>query len=292
MNARNQLLWIIGLGMAAAMAVAQTPPTASRAATGTEMPAPDPTRVWNSESRADVSSIPAKIRRYAERVVKKLDRNGSGALEAVEWTSLPGDPRQIDANHDGVITVDELAAYLASYCAFASVPGRSNRLAALAAAAADDFPAGHPGRPSAGRRRGGAAGDAGGRGRVLRRRGSCGPGQVYGKRTGFGRFASGAKILRFARRASRPGCPTGSSNATRTATGSSRSTSSHPTDRPPSGGGFTNSTRTATASSRRTKCWARPRRRPRKRTPKRRMPPKRSSHLRPRSRRAVRPHNR
>jgi hypothetical protein len=115
MNACNQLLWIIGLGMAATMAVAETPPTSRLAATGTEMPVPDPTRVWNSESRADVSSIPAKIRRYAERVVKKLDRNGSGALEAVEWTLLPGDPRQIDANHDGVITVDELAAYLARY---------------------------------------------------------------------------------------------------------------------------------------------------------------------------------
>jgi hypothetical protein len=74
-----------------------------------------PSRVWNSESRETDSTIPAKIRRYAERVVKKVDSNRSGALEAGEWASLPGDPRKIDANHDGVITVDELSAYLAIY---------------------------------------------------------------------------------------------------------------------------------------------------------------------------------
>lgn len=113
MNARNHLLWIIGLALAATLAAAETPPTDRPVATGTEMP--DPTRVWNSEPRGNASATSAKMRRYAERVVKKLDRNGNGTLEAAEWASLPGDPRLIDANHDGVITVDELSAYLARY---------------------------------------------------------------------------------------------------------------------------------------------------------------------------------
>jgi hypothetical protein len=115
MNAPNQLLWIIGLGMAVALGAAESPPASRPAASGAETTAPDPTRVWNVEPRGAVSPIPGKIRRYAERVVKKLDHNGSGALEAAEWASLGGDARQIDANHDGVITVDELAAYLARY---------------------------------------------------------------------------------------------------------------------------------------------------------------------------------
>jgi hypothetical protein len=114
MNARNPLLWIIGLGIVAALG-AEAPPASRPAATGAETPAPDPLRVWNVEPRGAISPIPAKIRRYAERMVQKLDHNGSGALEAAEWASLPADPRQIDANHDGVITVDELAAYLARY---------------------------------------------------------------------------------------------------------------------------------------------------------------------------------
>ena len=76
---------------------------------------PSPTRVWNSTSRESALTISAKLQRYARRVVKKFDRNGSGALEASEWASLPGNPRKIDQNGDGVITVDELAAYLAKY---------------------------------------------------------------------------------------------------------------------------------------------------------------------------------
>ncbi len=115
MNARNILLWIIGLGISSTLGAAEAPPTNRRAATGTDLSGAAAVQVWNSESRETASPISPKIRRYAQRVVKKFDRNGSGALEANEWASLPGDPRNIDANHDGVITVDELAGYLASY---------------------------------------------------------------------------------------------------------------------------------------------------------------------------------
>ncbi len=86
-----------------------------QAATGADLSIPSPTRVWNSDSRETAATIPAKIRRYAERVVKQFDRSGSGSFKAGEWAALAGDPRQVDAHHDGLITVDELAAYLAKY---------------------------------------------------------------------------------------------------------------------------------------------------------------------------------
>jgi hypothetical protein len=115
MNACNKLLWIVGIAVASTLAAAEPPPLDHQAATGANGSAPSPTWVWNSDSRETAATIPAKIRRYAQRVVKQLDHNGSGALEVGEWASLAGDPRQIDANHDGIITVDELAAYLARY---------------------------------------------------------------------------------------------------------------------------------------------------------------------------------
>ncbi len=118
------------------------PPTDRGVGTGDNSPAPNPTRVWNSTSRESTLTISAKLQRYARRVVKKFDRNGSGALEASEWALLPGDPRKIDRNGDGVITVDELAEYLAKY-AVASAANRGDRMAALAAAAGGDFPARH-----------------------------------------------------------------------------------------------------------------------------------------------------
>ncbi len=103
------------MAISSTLAAAEAPQTTRRAATGTDLSTAAPMQVWNSESRETAATIPAKIRRYAERVVKKFDRNGSGALEANEWASLPADARPIDANHDGIITVDELAAYLAQY---------------------------------------------------------------------------------------------------------------------------------------------------------------------------------
>jgi hypothetical protein len=114
MNARNPLLWIVGLGISATFA-AEAPQASRPAATGADSSGAAATQVWNSESRQTASMIPAKLRRYAQRVVKRFDRNGSGALEASEWAAMPGDPRKIDLNHDGVITVDELAGYLAGY---------------------------------------------------------------------------------------------------------------------------------------------------------------------------------
>ncbi len=116
MNTHNTLLWIIGL----AISVSVWPPPRRRrpdrhATAGADFVHPVPGTGLEQRVARNAATIPAKIRRYAERVVKKGDRNGSGALEAAEWASLPGDPRPIDANHDGVITVDELAAYLTKY---------------------------------------------------------------------------------------------------------------------------------------------------------------------------------
>ncbi|MBN2216611.1 MAG: hypothetical protein JW719_04475, partial [Pirellulales bacterium] len=42
----------------------------------------------------------------------RLDRNGNGLLDRNEWTGLPGNPSQFDANQDGRITLAEVAAQM------------------------------------------------------------------------------------------------------------------------------------------------------------------------------------
>jgi hypothetical protein len=57
----------------------------------------------------------AKVRRYAERLLRQYDRNGDGVLQAEEWSKIRGNPAAIDANRDRLITVDELTRYIAAY---------------------------------------------------------------------------------------------------------------------------------------------------------------------------------
>jgi hypothetical protein len=60
-------------------------------------------------------AVPAKVLRYAQRLLKTYDADGDGQLQPAEWQNLPADARGADANGDGVITLDELAAYIARY---------------------------------------------------------------------------------------------------------------------------------------------------------------------------------
>jgi hypothetical protein len=46
----------------------------------------------------------------AERLLRRLDRNGDGKLQASEWEEIP-DPERADANADGEITLEELMAH-------------------------------------------------------------------------------------------------------------------------------------------------------------------------------------
>ena len=67
--------------------------------------------------------ITPKLLRYAERVVSHYDLNKDGRLEPDEWRVMRGKPQSADGNHDGRITVEEFAQYVANYGA-----GRAIRL--------------------------------------------------------------------------------------------------------------------------------------------------------------------
>lgn len=63
----------------------------------------------------DPPGMPAKVLRYAQRVVRKYDENRNGQLEKNEWKRMRGNPQTADFNTDGVITVDEFADRVARY---------------------------------------------------------------------------------------------------------------------------------------------------------------------------------
>ena len=59
--------------------------------------------------------VPLKVDRYAKRLVERYDRNGDGKLEQEEWHQMHGQPASADADRDGVITVEELAQWVAAF---------------------------------------------------------------------------------------------------------------------------------------------------------------------------------
>ena len=48
-------------------------------------------------------------------MVKRYDSDGSGVLEKHEWGQIRGDPNEIDSDHNGKITEDEMAKRLENY---------------------------------------------------------------------------------------------------------------------------------------------------------------------------------
>lgn len=62
-----------------------------------------------------LQTVPLKVLRYTQRVVRKYDRDGDGRLQSAEFQAMPGQPSQADADRDGVITVEEFARYVAEY---------------------------------------------------------------------------------------------------------------------------------------------------------------------------------
>ncbi len=69
----------------------------------------------NSSSGESSESQQAKVRRYAEGLLKQYDKNGSGVLEREEWSTMRGDYERADTNGDKILTLDELTARLTSY---------------------------------------------------------------------------------------------------------------------------------------------------------------------------------
>jgi hypothetical protein len=56
-----------------------------------------------------------QIRRGAESLINQYDEDGSGRLEEYEWPNVRGNPEAWDTNKDGIVTQEEVTAYLDNY---------------------------------------------------------------------------------------------------------------------------------------------------------------------------------
>lgn len=59
--------------------------------------------------------VPAKVHHYAQRLIQRYDRNGDGQLQEEEWQRMRGQPARMDANGDGVVTLDELTQWIVAF---------------------------------------------------------------------------------------------------------------------------------------------------------------------------------
>ncbi len=57
----------------------------------------------------------ARARRFAEMILGRYDKNHNGRLERDEWRGMRGNPEEVDRNHDGVITREELTRRVMEY---------------------------------------------------------------------------------------------------------------------------------------------------------------------------------
>jgi hypothetical protein len=115
MNTNRGFHWILVVGSLFFFGASKAQQENHSQQTAKDPSAKTPIGVWDSSAREAASAIPAKLLRYAQRIVKKYDRNGSGTLEASEWGAISGDALKVDRNRNGAITVEELADYLANY---------------------------------------------------------------------------------------------------------------------------------------------------------------------------------
>ena len=88
-------------------------------ATGTSVPqtttaSSSPTAPSATPS-SGASSIEERIRTYAANLLRQYDADKNGTLEKSEWSQMSMNPTDADRNHDGHITLDELAAWLLAY---------------------------------------------------------------------------------------------------------------------------------------------------------------------------------
>ena len=56
-----------------------------------------------------------QMRRGAESLINQYDEDGSGRLEEYEWPNVRGNPEAWDTNKDGIVTQEEVTAYLDNY---------------------------------------------------------------------------------------------------------------------------------------------------------------------------------
>lgn len=82
------------------------------------------------------------MRKYAEALLRQYDKNKNNVLEKDEWSQMKSTWRDSDANGDGVITLDELAAKMGSFSRSRSTPSSSSSgNSAVAASGGNSNPA-------------------------------------------------------------------------------------------------------------------------------------------------------
>lgn len=100
---------VAGFGPPVTKTAAAVEPSAPSAENATAPPPAD------AKEAARRSRAQARIRSYAESILRQHDRNRNGQLERDEWSTLPADSRAADRNGDGTITLDELTQRLVEY---------------------------------------------------------------------------------------------------------------------------------------------------------------------------------
>lgn len=120
---------------------AQTPGSTANAAAppAQRVPADGSTDVHDASRQDDASTaiqaVPAKVIRYAERLIDQRDRDGDKSLDRQEWGHVWGF-LTCDANLDGRVSLEELVRRIATYGRYRRV-----RLLPPIAGGSGDFPA-------------------------------------------------------------------------------------------------------------------------------------------------------
>ncbi|RMF92185.1 MAG: hypothetical protein D6741_15200 [Planctomycetota bacterium] len=70
----------------------------------------------NSQAKPEAKpELDERVKRYAQGLLNRYDKNKNGKLEKDEWSEMRGDPASADRDKDGVITLDELTLRLMNY---------------------------------------------------------------------------------------------------------------------------------------------------------------------------------
>jgi Ca2+-binding EF-hand superfamily protein len=105
-------------GVSATNAVASSEASSSRPSSAVPTAAVPPSTSGMPAATSTPSKLPVvadeKVRAMAEKIVKRNDTNGDGALTANEWSKMLFDIKPADTDQDGRITIPEYAAWTAA----------------------------------------------------------------------------------------------------------------------------------------------------------------------------------
>lgn len=114
-------------GSGASATAAPTSTTPSPSSSGSSVSASPAASTSPSSSGSSGNNRPDdRVRRYAEALLRQYDKNKNNILEKDEWSQMKSTWKDSDANGDGVITVDELAAKMGSFSRSRSTPSSSS----------------------------------------------------------------------------------------------------------------------------------------------------------------------